>query len=100
MSNKNYEKTLKKVSDMFELYNYLIEEIDKTKLDSKVFKSFVSNSMILKICELDKKEYKEYKRKLKKVKIYNNLLVNSFKRKIKKILLQIDPKTYYKMLGK
>lgn len=100
MSNKNYEKTLKKASDMFELYNYLIEEIDKTKLDSKVFKSFISNSMILKVCELEKKDYKEYKKKLKQVKIYNNLLTNSLKRKLKKILLKLDPKFYYKTLGK
>ena len=27
--------------------------VSKTKLDSKVFKSFISNSMILKICELE-----------------------------------------------
>lgn len=100
MSNKDYEKTKKKVSDMFELYNYLIEEINKTTLDSKMFKSFISNSMILKICELETKEYKEYKQKLKEIKIYDNLLNDSLVRKIKKELLKLDPKFYYKTLGK
>lgn len=97
MSSNDYDKTLKKVSDMFELYNYLITEINKTKLDSKVFKSFVSNSMILKICDLESKEYKEYKKKFKEVKIYDNLLTDSLPRKIKKILLKISPKIYYKI---
>ena len=100
MSSNNYDKTLKKVSDMFDLYNYLITEINKTKLDSKVFKSFVSNSMILKICDLETKEYKEYKKKLKEVKIYDNLLTDSLPRKLKKLLLKISPKFYYKKLRK
>lgn len=100
MNTKNYEKTVKKVSDMFYHYNYLIEEIEKTKLKSEIFKSFISNSMILKICQLEKKEYIEYKNKLKKVKIYDNLIVNTLPKKIKKRLLEISPKLYYKYLKK
>ena len=100
MSDNAYEKTKKKVSDMFEHYKYLISEIDKTKLDSKVFKSFVSNSMLLKICDLKGKDYKDYKKKLKEEKIYNNLLTDTTSRKIKKILFKIDPKMVNKLLGK
>ena len=100
MSDNAYEKTKKKVSDMFNHYKYLISEIDKTSLDSKVFKSFVSNSMILKICDLKKKEYREYKKMLKQEKIYNNLLTDTTSRKIKKILFKIDPKMVNKLLGK
>ena len=100
MSDNAYEKTKKKVSDMFEHYKYLISEIDKTKLDSKVFKSFVSNSMLLKICDLKGKDYKDYKKKLKEEKIYNNLLTDTISRKIKKILFKIDPKMVNKLLGK
>lgn len=96
MSTKNYEKTLKKVSDMYEHYLFLISEINKTNLLSKTFKSYAANSLILKICDLEKKEYKEYKRRLKKDKVYNNLLSNTFPRKIKKVILKISPKFYYK----
>ena len=64
MSQKNYEKTKKKVEDFYNHYLYLIEEINKTSLDSKVFKSFISNSLIIKICELDNKDYQEYKKLL------------------------------------
>ena len=97
MSTKNYEKTLKKVSDMYEHYHYLINEINKTNLDSKIFKSYVANSMILKTLELEPKEYKEYQKKLKGDKIFNNILSDTIPRKIKKIILKISPRLYYKV---
>ena len=100
MSNNSYEKTKKKVSDVYLHYQYLISEINKTSLDSKIFKSFVSNSLILKICDLENKDYKNYKKKLKQEKTYENLLVDTTGRKIKKLLLKIDPKLYYKVLGR
>lgn len=98
MSQKNYEKTKKKVEDFYNHYLYLIEEINKTSLDSKVFKSFISNSLIIKICELDNKDYQEYKKLLKKEKVFDNLLVDTTTRKIKKILLKISPKLTRKIL--
>ena len=97
MGNKSYEKTIKKVSDMFEHYKFLTTEIDKTKIDSKIFKSFVSNSTILKICELKGKEYKEFKKKLKEEHVYDNLLTDTLPRKIKKQILKISPKLFYKI---
>ena len=100
MTNENYDWTKKKVEDFFYHYNFLIKEINKTKLDSTYFKSFVANSMILKICSLKGNDYKEYKKKLKEVKIFDNILTNSLPRKIKKILLQISPKIYHKISGK
>ena len=86
MSEKNYEKTKKKVSDMFEHYDYLIKEINKTELDSKLYKSFISNSLILKVCELKKDDYKKSKKKLKEKKVYDNLLTDTIIRKIKKYI--------------
>jgi uncharacterized protein with von Willebrand factor type A (vWA) domain len=56
--------------------------------------------MILKICSLKGKEYKEYKKMLKKEKVFNNILTDTLPRKIKNILLRISPKIYYKTLGK
>ena len=96
MSTKNYEKTKKKVNDFLKHYTYLITEINKTKLDSTIFKSFIANSLILKITELEKKDYKEYKKILKEEKVFDNILTDSLPRKIKKVLLKISPKLYYK----
>ena len=97
MNNKDYEKVKKKVSDMFEHYKYLVSEINKTKLDSKVFRSFAANSAILKICELKGKDYKEFKKKLKEEKVYDNLLVDTLPRKVKRQFLKISPKLFYKL---
>ena len=98
MSTKNYEKTKKKVTDFYNHYKYLINEIDKTDLDSKYFKSFIANSLVLKICELEKEDYKEFKNKLKKDRVYNNILTDTTVRKIKKNMFKISPKITSKLL--
>ena len=92
MNEKNYEKTKKKVDDIYSHYLYLIEEIDKTDLEDRVFKSFIANSFILKVCELNHQDYQYYKEILKKQKVYDNLLDDSLSRKIKKRLMMISPK--------
>ena len=96
MSNKNYEKTKKKVDDFLFHYVYLTNEMNKTNLDATIFKSFISNSLILKITELEGKDYKDYKKILKEEKVFDNLLTDTFPRKMKKILLKISPKMYYR----
>ena len=98
MSQKDYEKTKKKVNDFYNHYLYLTKEIDKTNLDSKMFKSFISNSLILKICELKGKDYKIFKNRLKEDKVFDNLLTNTITRKIKKSLFTISPKLGSKLL--
>ena len=96
MSSNSYNKVLKKVEDFYYHYKYLINEIDKTNLNSKIFKSFIANSLILKITELNNNDYKKYKNKLIEDKIFDNLLDDTLPRKIKKILIKISPKIYYK----
>ena len=100
MNKKDYSWTKKKVSDFYEHYLYLIKEIDKTKLDSTYFKSYISNSLIIKICELNKNDYKEYKNRLKKEKVIDNLLVDSLTRKIKKCMFKASPKLTLKLIKK
>lgn len=96
MNNNDYEKTKKKVEDFYNSYLYLIDEIDKLPINKRVFKSFISNSLIIKICELNNEDYKKYKKKLKKDKVFNNILSDTIGRKIKKIIVSISPKLYYK----
>ena len=100
MSSNNYEKTIKKVSDFYKHYKYLIIEIDKIKVDSTVYKSFCANSLLLKICELKGNEYLKYKKILKKEKITNNLLTDSLPRRIKKYMFKISPKLTAKIIKK
>ena len=49
MSSKDYKKTIKKVDDFYNHYKYLVKEIDKTDIDSKIFKSYITNSLLIKI---------------------------------------------------
>ena len=98
MSQKNYEKTKKKVNDFYDHYIYLENEINKTKLKSDIFKSFISNSLYIKICELEKDDYNNYKKLLKDNKVYKNILSNTPKRYIKKLLFRIDPKFALKFI--
>ena len=99
-SSNDYEKTKKKVSDLYHHYEYLSEEIDKTNLDSKVFKSFIANSLLLKISTLKGKDYLEYKKRIEKDKVIDNILADTNTRKIKKILYHISPKLTNKIIHK
>lgn len=96
MNSINYEKTEKKVKDFYNHYQSLLTEIDKTNLNSKVFKSFITNSVLIKIGELKKEDYKKYLKKLKEAKAIDNILADTIPRKIKKLLIRISPKIFYK----
>ena len=100
MNIKDYNKTKKKVEDFYNHYLFLLEEAKKTNLDTTYFKSFISNSIILKITELNNHDYKKYKKILKKAKVYDNLVSDSILRKIKKKIISISPKLYYKLKKK
>lgn len=95
MNNNDYEKKLKKTNDFYNHYLYLNKEIDKTSLNSNIFKSFIANSLIIKICSLKNKDYKHYLSLLKKENVFDNLLEDTLMRKIKKIIIKINPKIYY-----
>ena len=97
MNNTDYEKTKRKVEDFYSHYKWLKEEIEKTNIDSNIFKSFIANSLIQKICELNNKDYKIYRKKLITDNVYDDLLTNTISRKIKKVLVKISPKIYYKI---
>ena len=97
MGDKNYNKTLKKAEDMYNHYNYLLKEINKTNLDNKYFKSFIANSILLKVCDLKNKDYKKYLNRLRKEKVFDNLLTDTLARKIKKVLISISPRLYFKI---
>ena len=74
----------------------LEKKANKLDIDTRVFKSFIANSMILKITELKKEDYKDFKKVLKKEKVFDNILADTIPRRIKKVLLKIDPKLYYR----
>ena len=97
MTSPSYDKTIKKVDDSFTHFKYLISESKKLDLDTSYFNSFISNSLILKILDLKKDDYKKYKKMLKEEHVYDYLIDNSFGRKVKKSIIKKSPKMYYKL---
>lgn len=91
MNNNDYQKTVKKAYDTLEQCKQIIA-FD----GGDVYKSFLANSTILKLRDLREKEYKEFLLELKKAKIFDFILEDTWTRKIKKFLLKINPKLYLK----
>lgn len=98
MTSNEYDKILKKTNDMIEHYNYIRTKTKDINGNLSIFNSYIANSLILKSISLKGKDYKKYKNKLKELKVYDLLLTDTFSRKIKKIILKISPKIYYKIV--
>ena len=96
MTNKAYDKTLKKVDDMYNHYKYLTSEVKTINKDKTYFNSFLANSLILKITELNKEDYKKYKKLLKNDKVFDEILDDTVARKVKKCIIKKSPKLYYR----
>ncbi len=99
MNSDSYDKKIKKMDDMLLHYDYLIDEIKKIDGDNRIIVSFMSNSVILKMLSLKKEDYKKYFKILQNKKVFDNLLDDTLSRKIKKILIKISPKLFYKIKG-
>lgn len=99
MTSNDYEKIVKKANDFLVHFKYLLKESKKIKGDLRIFKSFIANSVILKSTTLKKNDYKNYIKELKKLNTFNMLLDDTLPRKIKKALVKISPKMYYKVIG-
>ena len=98
MTTKDYDKITKKVNDVFNHYISLTNSVKDINVDKRYFNSFLASSLIFKVTELNTKDYRVFKKKLKKEKVFDNLLNDTFKRKVKNCLLKISPKMYYKFI--
>lgn len=88
MSSNSDEKLIKKAYDMLVQYDRLIAI--KYNKDESFYKSFLSNSIINKVKTLpNKNERKKFKNELKKRNVIDNLLSDTFARKIKKIVFKL-----------
>ena len=93
MSDSNYMKTRKKAFDVLSQY------LDIVNKDSDpYYRSFLANSVILKLKDLNKEDYKKYLSEIKRHNVFDNILSDTLPRKIKKMLLKISPKLYLKVV--
>lgn len=103
MTSKDREKNSKKAMDMLYFYdNMLLFLNDKVKDETKclMVKSYLTNGLINNINNLNDDFKKIFIDELKKRKIENNLLNNTFSRKCKKIICSINYKFYAKIFNK
>lgn len=96
MNNSDYNKTIKKVYDMFEQYKDIKKLVKKERKDYLL--SYLANCVIVKAKELKKNDQKTYIKILKKEKVYNDILTNTTLRKIKKIILLVNFDLYLKVM--
>jgi len=95
--NSDYEKTLKKSTDLLIHYDNMIEKIKKIKLNSQTvrnLKQYYSNSVILGAEKLNKKDRKNYIKQIKNRKLVKNIKASNVRQVLKKIILNIDIRLY------
>lgn len=98
--NSDYTKTLKKAYDLLFHYDIMIDCLAKYDLSPTTkdnLKLYFTNSILLKVQELNKSDQKNYINEIKKRKLISNIKVTNFKQLLKKILLKINIKFYLKI---
>lgn len=90
--NSDYNKTCQRIKDVIHHFDNLYEEVNKYNIEDgtkKIFNSYISNTLILKINELKREDRKEYIKALKKRNVFNLILSKNLKQKIKKLYFKI-----------
>ena len=91
--NTSLEKAKKSAFDYIKGYDFLVSEVNKIKfIDNyakKMYMSYISNAIIFKMETVDNSFKKEYKRDIKKRKVIRYVMNDTFKRKIRKMLIKI-----------
>lgn len=85
----NYNKVIKRANDMMIHYDRLINISNDA-----YYKSFISNSILIKSNTLKGNDKKEYLKQIKNKHIIDNLLSDNFKRKLKRTLLKKFPNIF------
>ena len=101
MNNNDYKKTVKKAFDMIEQYKTMrlfAKNINRKNNLDDYFLSYISNSVIVKARELKKDEKKVYINELKKLNVFDGVLVNTRIRRFKKYLMKYNLNLYLKVV--
>ncbi len=97
---QNYEKTLKKLKDLLIHYDNIIAQIEKYDIQEKAkedVKIFCTNSILLRINELEKKDRKSFIKEIRKRKMASNIKPRNPKQLLKRIILEINIPLYLKL---
>lgn len=98
--NINYDKTVKKVFDTLIHYDNMIKQIENYKISQNTkenVKIFYTNSILLRINQLNNKERKKFIKEIRKRKMTQNIKVRNLRQLLKRIILEINIPLYLKM---
>lgn len=99
MTATNKRNVLKRNADMLYHFEFLINTAARLDVDYntlQLFKSFVANAMIFRCRDLDGEILDDYLKELKRLKVGDYLLDDTFARGLKKNLFKMAPKFYIK----
>jgi len=97
---QDYQKTLKKLKDLLIHYDNITNKIEQYDIKSKTkedVKIFCTNSILLRVNNLEKKDQKNFIKEIKKRKMTSNIKVRNLKQLVKRILLEISIPLYLKL---
>lgn len=97
---QNYEKNVKKVYDLLTHYDNIANSIEKYDIQLKTkenVKIFCTNSILLRINDLEKNDRKKFIKEIKKRKMTKNIKVRNLKQLLKRIILEINIPLYLKI---
>lgn len=100
MRGNDYKKDLKKAYDSLIQYdniNKKIEEYEIDKITKENIRLFCTNTILLKIETLKKKDQKQYIKEIRNRKMLKNIKIRNIKQLMKRILLSINIKLYLKI---
>lgn len=101
MNNNDYRKTVKKAFDMLEQYKTLrlfAKNINRKNNMDDYYLSYISNCVIVKTRELKKDERKVYVHELKKLNVFDGVLVDTGVRRLKKKIMKLNLGLYLKVV--
>lgn len=100
MRNTDHSKTIKKMNDSFMYYDNMLETIKKLDITKKTkdnIKLFYTNSILIKIEELNKEDRNLFLTDFKKRRMTKNIKIKSLKQLIKRLILAINVNWYFKI---
>lgn len=100
MRNTDHDKTIKKMNDSFMYYDNMIktiENINITDFTKENMKIYYTNSILLKIKELNNEDRKIFIKEFNKRNMRKNIKVRNLKQFVKRIILAVNVNLYFKM---
>lgn len=101
MRTTDSKKAKKKAWDVLIHYDNMIKSLcsnNYSKLTIENMKQYYTNSILLKAKELDKDILNSYIKEIKSRKMISNIKVKNIKQLVKKIILKLNIKLYFKLL--